>query len=100
MLKVNNRNTRTSFKVNNIVDMEQVNVRWVFSAVIECFYCWLQTRIYILIDALLANLSILYPLKPTENLWFYSVLKGYKMRAFARNGLKITSTTKIFFAIK
>ena len=34
-----------------------------------------------------ANALVLYTLKTPENLWFSGVLKGYKMRTLATNGL-------------
>ena len=34
----------------------------------------------------LANVTILYPLKTPENLWFSNVFRGYKMETLAKNG--------------
>ena len=40
------------------------------------------------LNPFLANVSILYPLKTPENLWFSGVFRGYKMGTLARNGLR------------
>ena len=37
------------------------------------------------LNPFMAKDPILYPLKIPENLWFASVLRGYKMRTLARN---------------
>ena len=34
-----------------------------------------------------ANVSILYPLKTPQNLWFSGVFRGYKIGTLAKNGL-------------
>ena len=45
----------------------------------SCFLCFFKP--------FLANVSILYPLKTPENLWFSGIFRGYKMGLLARNGL-------------
>ena len=47
-----------------------------------------QLGIDLLCNPLLANVSILYPLKIPENQRFFGVFRGYEMETFARNGLK------------
>ena len=46
-------------------------------------------RVYLLrtstlINPCLANVSILYPLKTPENLWYSGIFRGYKMEKLAR----------------
>ena len=40
-----------------------------------------------LLPPFLSNVPISYSLKAPENLWFFSVFRGYKIETFARNGL-------------
>ena len=49
----------------------------------------------LVLNPFLANVPILYPLKPPENLWFSGVFRGYKMGTLARNGLSKSKGTKL-----
>ena len=37
-------------------------------------------------DPFQINVSVLYPLKTAENLWFPRVFRGYKMKTLTSNG--------------
>ena len=41
------------------------------------------------VNTFLVNVSILYPLKTPENLWFSGVFRGYKMGTLAGSGLNM-----------
>ena len=52
---------------------------------------WLFVKLYFsVMNPFLVNVSILYPLKKLENLWFSGVFKGYKIGTLVRNGLLLS----------
>ena len=53
------------------------------------FWIVLRCNAMCFFNPLMANVSVLYPLKTPENLWFSGVFRGYKMVTSARNGLMI-----------
>ena len=61
-----------------------------------------QSRLLIILPILefLANVSILYILKTTENLWFSGIFREYTMRILARFGLMILLKTTSYITDK
>lgn len=51
-------------------------------------------NVYQSLNPFLANVTIFYPLKTPENLWFSYVFRGCKMRALVRNGLAYSPKTQ------
>ena len=47
-----------------------------------------------MLNPLLANVPILYPLKILENRWFSGVFRGYKMGVLASYDLKVKDCKK------
>ena len=65
---------------------------WIATVIIWSDYLDLKVGLF---NPFHATSRFLYPLK-TENLWFSNVVKGYRKRLYAWNGL--TKLTKIFIS--
>ena len=60
----------------------------------------LNTPLYASVRPFQANVPFLYPLKMSENLWFFDVFRGYKKGTLSWNGLTFNETPSVHKTIK